>query len=111
MSLPVTTDGLMIGAVGAAITAVVTWFSFLRKNKTDETTLALEAWKELISPMKLELERMKTKETAQERLVQDLIQEVHSLKMQLESTNREYKEEREQLLCRIRHLERSKDNE
>ena len=91
----------LAAAVVAVITAVSAYLTgrMARKSdaanteqqaKTDETTIALSAWKELITPLQDELREAK--------------QEISALRQALEIAEERHKSEREELVQQIKKL-------
>lgn len=80
------------GAIAGIFTAILGWFSFIKKSRTDETTLALSAWKDLLEPLQNQLAAATL--------------EVHSLKEALQESERAHRQEVDRLIKRIRELER-----
>lgn len=80
-------QGILAGVAGTIITGFFAWFTFLKKSRTDEASIALEAWKELVSPMQKQLEEMKQKEEEMRKAIESL------------------KTENQRLLARIKELE------
>lgn len=81
---------LVTGGIASLITAITGWFTVVRRTKADETTIALSAWKELISPLQEELREAK--------------QEISALREALEIAEERHKNEREQLVEEIKKL-------
>lgn len=86
LSLIEIAGGLLI----AGLTALAGWQTALRKTRADESRLALESWKELIDPLKLELKEARL--------------EIASLRAHIDSIERNHKEERQHLLDKIKEL-------
>jgi len=82
------------GLLLAAFTGVTGWFASIRKAKSDETQLALDAWKDLIDPLKHELKEARL--------------EIASLRRHIDEIERGHKEERAHLLEQINKLKKTK---
>jgi predicted RNase H-like nuclease (RuvC/YqgF family) len=93
-------EGVAAGIIGTLITGFITWFSFLRKTKTDEATIALEAWKELVHPMKIQMDEMRAE-------IDALKHELKSTEEKLSTVLVQHEKERQALLKRIRELEKA----
>lgn len=48
-------SSIFAGVFGAAVTAFLGYFGIVRQARSDETALALEAWKSLLEPLQKEL--------------------------------------------------------
>lgn len=81
---------LLSGFLGACITAVLGYFTVVRKARTDETAIALNAWKELLDPL--------TKQLAEAK------QEIESLRKELAERDEKHRIEVDKLVEQLRKL-------
>ena len=79
-----------IGILGALITGLFAYIGIVKKSKSDEAALAINAWKELVEPLKEELKETK--------------EEVARLNKQLTEQALIHSQETAKLLGRIKQL-------
>lgn len=92
-----TIEGLLAGLGGALVTAILGYFGVVRKAKADETSIALNAWKELLEPLQKELREAK--------------EEIKQLRIALEEAEERHKRETARLTTRLRDLQKYNDKQ
>lgn len=92
-----TLETILAGFLGALVTGLLGYFGVVRKTKADETALALNAWKELLEPLRKELELAK--------------EEIQNLTKQLEENEVKHRQEIAKLLSQIRQLRQEQNKQ
>lgn len=83
---------VFIGIAAAISTGILGWFVAVKKAKSDETQVVVEAWKSLLEPLQLELVIAR--------------EEIQELKQAIKNAEERHILEREELLLKIRELKR-----
>ena len=84
--------------VSALVTGGIAWVVALRKAKTEETNIVLEAWKEIVTRLREQL-------TDTQRQLMETKNELTALQLKFEHELARRDERELQLLVRIRELE------
>lgn len=82
------------GLLLAVFSGITGWLASIRKARSDETQLALDAWKDLIDPLKYELKEARL--------------EIASLRRHIDEIESNHKKERAHLLEQINKLKKQK---
>lgn len=106
---------MVSASIGAVFTGLLGYFGVVRKAKSDETSIALQAWKQLIDPLTTQLSESKQEiEKLREELakrdethrheVEKLVTEVDALRKELAERDEKHRLEVDRLVEQIRKL-------
>lgn len=90
--MEIITSNVLIGLIGTFVTAFLAYLGLNKKTRADETSIALNAWKELLDPLQQQLKEAK--------------EEIALLRAALEKAELLHKKETNRLTMRIRELEK-----
>lgn len=89
---------IVVAGISAFLTGVIAWVVSLRKAKTEETNIVLEAWKEIVTPLREQL-------VDTQKQLMETKNELAALQIKFEHELARRDERELQLLVRIRELE------